>query len=111
MAKKTYHPTLGPNLRQLRERYGVSAIQLAEYLGIAKNPYQIISSWETGRREPTFVQLCMIADYFGISTEFLLGRKQMDLAEEISAYLAVHNKKLTKEEKIKIMNAITLLLK
>jgi len=111
MAKKTYHTTLGPNLRQLREKYGVSAIQLSDYLGITKNPHQIISSWETGRREPTFVQLCMIADYFGVSTEFLLGRKQMDLAEEISAYLAINNKKLTQEDRIKIMNAISLLLK
>lgn len=109
-AKKTYHPTFGSTLRQLRDRYGVSAIQLAEHLGVVKNPYQIISTWETSRREPSFVQLCMIADYFGVTTDFLLGRKQMGLTEEISAFLINHEKKLSEEDEQKVMKIISALL-
>jgi len=108
--KKVYHPTFGATLRQTRERFGVSALQLAEHLGVSKNPYQIISTWETGRREPSFVQLCLIADYFGLTTDFLLGRKPLVLSEELSTYLIHHEKNLSEDEQTKIMKIISALL-
>ncbi|NLN47519.1 MAG: helix-turn-helix transcriptional regulator [Clostridiales bacterium] len=108
--KKEYHPTFGATLRELRERYGVSAIQLVEHLGTGKNPYQLISTWETGRREPSFVQLCKIADYFGVTTDYLLGRKQMGITEELSAFLISKDKNLSEEDEKRIIKLITALL-
>lgn len=106
-SKKDYHPTFGITLRTLREKYGVSAIQLAEYVGVTKYHYQIISSWETGKREPSLVQLCKIAEFFGTSTDVLLGLKPVQPFNEIMAYLVRHQVSEEQEKKIlKIISAV-----
>ena len=106
--KKDYHPTFGNTLRTLREQYGVSAIQLGEYVGLSKYPYQIISSWETGKREPTLLQLCKIAEFFGTSTDVLLGLKPIQPLSEITAYLIRHQ--ITEEQEKKILKIIATIL-
>jgi len=106
--KKDYHPSFGTTLRTLRERYGVSATQLAEYVGVTKYPYQIISSWETGKREPSLVQLCKIAEFFGTSTDVLLGLKPIQPFSEIMAYLIRHQ--VSEEQEKKILKIISTVL-
>lgn len=106
--KKDYHPTFGSILRKFREDYGVSAVQLAEHLGIAKFPYQMISSWETGKREPSLVQLCKIAEFFGTSTDMLLGLKPIQPFSELNAYLIRHQ--ISEEQEKRIVKIITSVL-
>ncbi len=58
-------------LRFLRAEKGVSQKQVAESLGITEVGYR---NYETGRRKPTFDILPSIADFFGVSTDYLFGR-------------------------------------
>ncbi|WP_054697657.1 helix-turn-helix domain-containing protein [Syntrophomonas palmitatica] len=111
-SKKTYHPTFGRILRRLREEYGVNAIQLAEFLGINKNHYQIISQWETGKREPNLVQVCNIANFFGVTTDMLLGMQDIELIEpKIAIFLRQNRDALTSEDEEKIMKILSAFLK
>ena len=58
-------------LRGLRKKKGVSQKQVAEGLGITEVGYQ---NYEVGRRKPTFAILPLIADFFNVSLDYLVGR-------------------------------------
>ena len=55
----------------LRKEKGISQVQLAEALNVSK---ACISMIEIGKNEPTANTLIRYADFFGCSTDFLLGR-------------------------------------
>ena len=57
------------NLRQSRE---LNQVQLAEKLGVKK---QSISNWENDNIMPSIDMLMRIADFFHVSTDYLLGRE------------------------------------
>ena len=58
-------------LKKLRENKGMSQYQFAKEFGVAQST---VGSWESGAREPNFDTLNRLADYFGVSTDYLLGR-------------------------------------
>ena len=58
-------------LKGLRVAKGASQNAVAETVGIAAVVYQ---RYEYGENEPRFEVLCKLADYFGVSTDYLLGR-------------------------------------
>ena len=58
-------------LKELRRQRNVTAKTVAEAVGILPDTYR---SYETGRREPNLKTLVLIADYFHVSTDYLLGR-------------------------------------
>lgn len=61
-----------PNrLRRLRERRRVTRKALGECCGLSKN---MIGKYERGEKEPSIKALVELADYFEVSTDFLLGR-------------------------------------
>ena len=49
----------------------VTQEELAKLLGVSKTS---IGYYRQGQTEPSFDALCKIADFFGVSTDFLLGR-------------------------------------
>lgn len=57
-------------LKKLRTNSGINQIQLAEALGVTK---QSISNWENDNILPSVEMLIKIADYFRVSTDYLLG--------------------------------------
>ena len=59
-------------LRRLRERRRMSRQALGECCGLSRT---VISRYERGEREPTASSLEKIADFFGVSVDYLLGRK------------------------------------
>lgn len=59
-------------LQTLRERRRLSRRTLAELCGLSKN---MISLYERGEKAPSVDALIKLADYFGVSTDYLLGRK------------------------------------
>jgi transcriptional regulator with XRE-family HTH domain len=63
--------TFGGRLRLLREGRGLTRGQLAEQTGIPKNTY---GNWETGKNEPSIVMAQSVADFFGVSLDWLCGR-------------------------------------
>ena len=61
----------GENLRTLRERHDMTQ----EYLGKLLNVTQsTIAYYESGKKQPTLETLIIIADYFEVSTDYLLNR-------------------------------------
>lgn len=59
-------------LKYLRERAGMSQLELAQKLGVAKST---IGMYESGRREPNFETMEAIADIFNVGMNFLYGVK------------------------------------
>ena len=58
-------------LKELRKSRGLSQLKLAMELNMCQNT---ISRYETGEREPGLKELISIADYFDVSTDYLLER-------------------------------------
>ena len=57
-------------LKELRSEKGLSQTELAKELNVSQRS---ISSWETGFRQPDFETLRLIAEYFDVTTDYLLG--------------------------------------
>ena len=59
-------------LKELRLQHGFSQEELAEKIGIKQNSY---SDWENGKCKPNYEKLEKIADFFGVSLDWLFGRE------------------------------------
>lgn len=59
-------------LLELRKEKGISQEKLGEALDGYKKTS--ISEWELGKKEPSFDVLLKVAEYFNVSTDYLLGR-------------------------------------
>lgn len=57
-------------LKELRMRKGLTQKGVAEALNIARNTY---NQYETGKRAPDIETLCRIANFFGVSVDYLVG--------------------------------------
>lgn len=58
-------------LRILREEYGyTSQASFAKDFGVAQTT---VAGWEGGKREPPFATLIRLANFFSVSTDYLLG--------------------------------------
>ena len=57
-------------LRCLRKLKGVTQQEVANYLNYG---YSAISNYEGGRCEPSISDLIKLANYFGVSVDFLVG--------------------------------------
>ena len=68
-----YMSIFSENLKRLRKEMGISQSFLAEYIDVSQ---QCISEWENGKIEPTLSYICRIADFFDISIDILVGRKE-----------------------------------
>jgi transcriptional regulator with XRE-family HTH domain len=64
---------LGKRLMILREEAGLTQEKLAEIFNTKK---ATISRYETGTRDPKLDTLVDFADYFNVSTDYLLGRTE-----------------------------------
>ena len=60
-------------LTDLRKRNGLSQKELSLIINVAQNT---ISQWEQGKRDPDTATLKKLADYFKVSTDYLLGREE-----------------------------------
>ncbi|MBQ8697191.1 MAG: helix-turn-helix transcriptional regulator [Clostridia bacterium] len=61
---------LSENLKQVRKDKGITQEQLANTLGVS---FQSVSRWETGAAYPDIELLPVIAGYFGITVDELIG--------------------------------------
>lgn len=61
-------------LRELRLQQGLTMKQVGADLGLAEST---ISLYENEKRQPDFATLAKFADYYGVTTDFLLGRSDL----------------------------------
>ena len=65
---------LGIILKKLREENGFTSQQaLADCLGISQST---IGNWEAGTRRPNYNMILRLADLFGVSIDYLLGKEK-----------------------------------
>lgn len=67
-------------LSELRKDAGLSQKQFAE---LFHQSGSTISSYETGRNEPNYETLIQYAEYFNVTTDYLIGRVKHNLSPEI----------------------------
>lgn len=63
------------NLSKLRKQHKLTQYELADKLGFSRGQ---IANYEQGKREPDYETLGILADFFDISTDELLGRKSKE---------------------------------
>ncbi|MCM1225699.1 MAG: helix-turn-helix domain-containing protein [Lachnospiraceae bacterium] len=60
-------------LKELRIKSGLTQQEMADKLNISRSS---IGMYENGEREPSFELLELIADYFNVDMNYLLGKKE-----------------------------------
>lgn len=65
---------MGEILAELRKDKHLLQKDLADFLSISIGT---VSNYETGAHEPDFETLCKLADFFQVSTDYLLGRTNL----------------------------------
>lgn len=58
-------------LRNERKKKGLNQVELAKIFNVSK---QSVSNWESGKRTPDAQTIEQLADFFEVSTDYLLGR-------------------------------------
>lgn len=61
-------------LVEMRNEKGISQKACAEQLGVAPSKY---NKWESGVNHPNYETVCLLADHFGVTTDYLLGRSSV----------------------------------
>ncbi len=64
---------LGQRIKLLRQARSIRQECLANHLGVSK---QSISNWENENIYPSIEMLVRLADFFGVTTDYLLGREE-----------------------------------
>ena len=64
--------TFGELLKELRIERGITQKRLAQELSITVST---LSHWECNYQEPSFKDLVRLCEYFEVSADYLLGRK------------------------------------
>lgn len=60
------------NLKELRIKAGLSREKVSQRMNVSA---MTIRNWENGATEPSASQIKALADMFGVSTDYLLGRE------------------------------------
>lgn len=98
---------LGKRLSELRKEKGMTQEELAKALNITRSA---LSLYEIGKRDPDSATLKKIADFFGVSIDYLLGRTDLPNAyipEEYKQKYKVTKRDIKQyEETIKQLKAI-----
>ncbi len=63
---------IAERLKELMKEENLNQVQLAEKTGLAQNT---ISAWLSKKKEPNITSLWKLADCFGVSVDYLIGRK------------------------------------
>lgn len=67
-------------LKELRENSGLSQKAFSQKIGVSQST---VGMWESNKREPNFETTEKIADYFKVSTDYLLGRETEPTSGEL----------------------------
>ena len=80
--------TLNENIKQLRLARNLSQVDLAKALGVTE---ESISNWENNNIQPSIDMLNLLAQFFSVSTDYMLGlnhRKYIEISELTDTQLA-----------------------
>ena len=61
-------------LSNLIEEKGMNSLRLSKEIGVAD---RLVGAWRKGEKRPTLDNLVLLADFFGVSLDFLVGRSEV----------------------------------
>jgi transcriptional regulator with XRE-family HTH domain len=61
-------------IKELRKQRGLTMRELGKSIGVAEST---VSLYENGKREPDHLTLIKLADFFGVSVDYLLSRTDL----------------------------------
>ena len=64
---------LNETIKKLRLARGLNQVEFAKAMGVSK---QCVSNWENDNVMPSIEMLVKIADYFNVTTDYVLGRTE-----------------------------------
>lgn len=79
---------------KLLEKYGVTAYKVSKATGIAGSTF---SDWKSGRSTPKQDKLQKIADYFGVTVDYLMTGKEDEQKEKASELTARDERDIAKD--------------
>lgn len=60
-------------IKELMKEEKLNQVKLAEKIGVKQNT---ISAWLLGKKEPSITSLWLLADYFNVDIDYIVGRKK-----------------------------------
>lgn len=97
------------NIRKLRKSRDLTMKQFGKMMGVSESA---ISLYENNKAQPDINMMCKMADYFGVSIDFLLGYKTEETKEEtkektMDDKLVYDILSLTSEEKMLVQGYVS----
>lgn len=65
---------IAERIRELMKDEGLNQVSLADKIGVKQNT---ISAWLLEKKEPCITSLWLLADYFNVSVDYLIGRTNL----------------------------------
>lgn len=95
-------------LTTLRKNRGLSIKDLSRAMGVAECT---IALYENGKRHPNYSMLLKLADYFGVTTDYLLRDDAEEKLPDDLMILIANIKKLSAEKKKKLLDIAYVMFK
>ncbi len=91
---------LSENIKSLRIQNGMNQVEFAKKISVTK---QCVSNWENDNVLPSIEMLVKLADFFNVSTDYLLGRTSEESVslDGLSSESQAHIRLLINDLKIK----------
>lgn len=65
---------IADRIKELMNDEGLNQVSLADKIGVKQNT---ISAWLLAKKEPCITSLWLLADYFNVSIDYLIGRTNL----------------------------------
>ncbi|OAB46573.1 helix-turn-helix domain-containing protein [Paenibacillus antarcticus] len=95
--------TLGKKIAELRKKRNLKQSELAEEIGKSTS---LVAMWETGNRDPDSKMVATLANFFNVTSDYLLGLNddhnediEKETPSSIRAWLRSNSNDLTQNEK------------
>ncbi|MGN9067316.1 helix-turn-helix domain-containing protein [Ligilactobacillus agilis] len=103
--------TVFDRVKELANKQSISIVELEEKLGFGRNS---LYSWK--KKTPNGDRLTKVADFFGVSTDYLLGREvpsstNVDLEKALDNAMTYEGRPLTDEERAAMKEILKAYLK
>lgn len=95
------------NIKNIRVQKGFTQSEVASALGVSSVVY---SRYETGKRQPSIDTLIQMADIFGVTVDYLLGRQDIEdsTLSEYELHLLVASRNADERAKQDALNMLLL---
>lgn len=74
---------LGKRIKKLRKEKNLTQVELSKIIGVTTS---MVGMYETDARKPSYEVLLKIAEYFNVSTDYLLGKEDDYKINTIAAH-------------------------